>query len=326
MIPGKPVDINIGHVPGSASSFEGNNTIHLYDYGGSLNNEVSVTEYRNIDSLQGYIKCEHKPNNGNAIKAITYKRQPTTGLSGARAHTTVTVYFWEWDIEYTNPLLVKLGNNEKYYTTDDNTNWLDSTDNFNGYSLLEFLDEHNCFKNNAHVINLSERSANIGYQCLTKECGASITFVNNPYQYYSQTLHAISDGYIRRFKDKTVEQTGIGFPKDANQVYVYHYPSGPDGIPLLICLPESSGGWYKLRRKGSNRWVPVGDNIPSGPTDSSTILPLLKKINGESKGLTPGDIAGYVAEGLASVGMGGLGFWKGPAVLRGIISLVRTAL
>ncbi|AFZ79565.1 hypothetical protein BEWA_024140 [Theileria equi strain WA] len=189
------------------------------------------------------------------------------------------IYYWNGDFWYSNPLLLELKSKSgtlSYYTLSDGVDkkWK-SESGIQTDKIKDKLDQLNCEKNNAHVIEISKKNKTSSYQCLTEGCNVSIIFANiGNYEYYSQTIHSI-DSSIRRFQDKGIEQTGINSPEGATQVYVYHCPKGPEGVPLLIYLPGSSNSWFQRRSLGSTEWTDVG-NKPSNYKDDTNILRLIK--------------------------------------------------
>ncbi|AFZ79759.1 hypothetical protein BEWA_026080 [Theileria equi strain WA] len=190
-------------------------------------------------------------------------------------YNSAHVYFWEGDSGHIKPLLLGLESSEShtyFKLTKDCSKW--EINNSAISDLKGELDKQNCYKNKAHVIDISKNSGTSSYQCLTTGCTVSITFVNHPYTYYSRTLHSVFDDSIRRFKNKEAEQTGINSPEGTNQVYVFLSPSGSNGIPLLI---HYSSSWYQRTSLDLAEWTEVqGPDKPGSVFEQTKILTLLK--------------------------------------------------
>lgn len=221
--------------------------------------------------MEGYIKCEHKPNNGATIKAITYKRQPTTGLSDAGTHKSVTVYFWEWDLGYINPLLVKLGNDEKYYLTSDSSTWT-SEKHITSTTLRQKLDEQNCKRNQAHQVDLSQtHTKKNSYRCLVSTCDVEISVqprTPSGLSNYWHTIDSISKYSISKFFAGAVEQTGIPASKDITGISVYLYPQS-SGTPLLFYISSPVSKWFS-KYIGDSDWKNE-DSLTQAPNTEDKI-------------------------------------------------------
>ncbi|AFZ80961.1 hypothetical protein BEWA_003690 [Theileria equi strain WA] len=268
-----------------------------------------------------YKKYKHTPSGGiNSLRILSTKKgvtsipfdPPVYGTEYSEAH----VYYWNGDSSHKNPLLLELKqttSSYSYYTLSSisttDKKWKPKSD-IETSNIKDKLDRLNCENNGAHVIDISKKDTSGSYQCLTTGCTVSITFVNHPYTYYSRTLHSVFDDSIRRFKDEGTEQTGINSPEGTNQVYVFHYPKGPHGIPLLIYLPDSDK-WYQRESLTSTKWTEVSDkkpgnafsgNDPKIPRLLRDILPTVTinvgdtKVGGDGQSTTYDDTSGGITE------------------------------
>lgn len=220
---------------------------------------------------------------------------------------SVTVYYWSGDGDYGNPLVVQLsGKDEKYYT--DTGNWQEE-EGINSDTLLATLDKFSCSLD-THIVDISQKSGQ-PYNCSAchqLKITLSSSLVNNK---YTRVTHS-PNRFVCRLKNSQDNITSIPITKEIDSVYVCLYPL-TDGNPLLICLEPkneeeegipSSYVWYQRDSPTGSKWTNVVASPPSSPDDSSTILKLLKTINGDKEGLTPGDIVGHVAKGLTGGGVG----------------------
>ncbi|EKX73020.1 hypothetical protein BEWA_015810 [Theileria equi strain WA] len=230
-----------------------------------------------------------------------YKHAPTGGKSNIRPLSTknygknipfdppvygtwcseVYVYFWKEDSGHTNPLLLELkptSGASSYYTltSGGGKRWTKQSGITVG-KLKTLLDRENCKRNYAHVVDISKTSKS-GYICPSCNSKRVTVFPANRSD-YSYCFHYLTGGSFYRVKNRGTEQTGITFPSTISSVFVYRYPKGPDGIPLLIYLPLSSNKWFERESLTSNNWTDVKDgNKPTSTFDKDKILKLLNKI------------------------------------------------
>lgn len=288
-----------------------------YYVGGSTNIYLEINY--SPSGLLGYIKVTHTPR-VTKIGSIKHKGQQQEGLEALKNCTYVIVYFSKSDYHYSKPLLIQFDGKGGYYYAGSSNLWA-KDDNPNSIGLLKALDKQNCGQRSAHAVDISQNARQYSCpSCSNKDITIQSSDEKNNYK---KVTHSLSgDGTIDTIRSGTHTITpSLGL----ESVTVFWYPP-TDPKPLLIYF-SSDSAWIKRVSKKTNDWTPAEeDSLPFNDDDSSKILPLLKKINGDKEGLTPGDIATYVAEGLASAGMSGLGFWKGPAALRGIVSLLRTLI
>ncbi|AFZ80409.1 hypothetical protein BEWA_032620 [Theileria equi strain WA] len=244
--------------------------------------QVHVTQYT-YETV--YKKCVHKLPGGK-IRLLstktTFRSIPFESPIYGSEYSEAYVYFWEWDKTYINPLLVQLGND--YYITDNGgTIWTKHGDIASG-NIREKLDEQNCTRNKAHIIDISQKGRFGRYtfypcpSCSYKKIKVLNYDATSDYSYF----YHISDGYISRFTNNKTLQTGIKFPQANRQAFVYRYPSGPEGIPLLVRISGFASGWFERDPLDSNTWKQVsnpkliGTNLAHN--HESKILKLLKGI------------------------------------------------
>lgn len=98
------------------------------------------------------------------MKNIVHNGKPLSGFEDQlNTHSSVTVFYWSQDSTCATPLFVKLGNGGDYYITTDGNSWGDASGYIKTHGLLEILDGMNCNRNQAHRIDVSQRST---YQCV----------------------------------------------------------------------------------------------------------------------------------------------------------------
>ncbi|EKX72093.1 hypothetical protein BEWA_045570 [Theileria equi strain WA] len=270
------VTIDLGKYPG-ASGVNGNGKTYTYDGG-----NVSIEENRNPAGLSGYKSVIHKPKDKETkITSIQDSKSQTKFKNPITECESVVVFYWESDDTHSNPLLLELTSSNKsssYYTLvnagSDNT-W--SEDQGAAGTLRQKLNNQNCLKNRAHIVDISRNSS---YYC--PSCNFQWVSVSN----YDKTetsgdysySHHLSSGSFLRFMDGMTEQTGINFLQSTTRVYVYYYPSGYNRIPLLIYLPLPSNKWFERTSVDSNTWKSVGGSKPTSTFDKEKILKILKAI------------------------------------------------
>ncbi|AFZ79804.1 hypothetical protein BEWA_026530 [Theileria equi strain WA] len=246
--------------------------------------KIEVTESEKIHDC--YKKFTHSLETKDSFRVLSTKISRNNIPFNPPVYGTlcseVFVYYWTGDTYYSQPLLIQLGEEGKYYTTNsDGNNWTKSEEPNDG-DLKKKLDKLNCEKNKAHQIDISETS---GSRSTTYNCPSCslklITVINydtndvsTDYSYY---LHYASNSFSR-FKDGQTEQSGIAFTAITSTVFVYHYPKGDYGIPLLIYLLGSASGWYQRESLGSTAWKPVIGDKPGHPSEHTSSDPKIVKL------------------------------------------------
>ncbi|AFZ79215.1 hypothetical protein BEWA_020620 [Theileria equi strain WA] len=245
----------------------------------NLTTQIQVTE--SSTEHQIYKKYKHTPSPGISVMRLLYTKDannnnipfesPVYRTSCSEAY----VYYWNGATRSSNPLLLELKSNPSstYYTVHktgrtDNKWRLESS--IETSNIKDKLDEQNCTRNNAHIMDISKASKS-GYTCpccKSKQIGLSIH--GEKYFYY---YHNIYGGFFSRLKNGGTEQTGIKFPKGTTRVYVYHYPKGSEGIPLLIHFLNK---WYQRESLESSSWNDVKVDPPTSPFKKDKILKLLE--------------------------------------------------
>ncbi|AFZ80770.1 hypothetical protein BEWA_001770 [Theileria equi strain WA] len=275
---------------------------NTYYYTDDLTNEqVEITLTVNPPNLSGYEKLEHKPKDPKVkIKGIQYSTIPQNGFPpDLSRYESVTVYCWGGDSNY-KPIVVRLGSGDDYYkgaVAEDSWN----PAGIKSSGLLNLLENESCRCHSAHILDISKKG-NESYDCSACKQQNAITLHSETVKDYKRVAHT-PGGFVGRLKNGQDSINSIPITRDISDVYVYWYPKdGGKSGPLLIYFSLDSA-WIKRVSKASNEWTPtVEDELDND--DSSKILKLLKKIKGNSEGPSAGDIAGYVAEGLTSGGVG----------------------
>ncbi|EKX73631.1 hypothetical protein BEWA_036670 [Theileria equi strain WA] len=225
-----------------------------------------------------YRKIVHTPGKDSKINRIVNGALDLTGFeSQLNAYSSISVYYWNGDKIFETPLIIQFGEGDSsvYYTYDGDKK-LSNSRNVTTKDLKQNIDQLNCEKKKTHIMDISKNTRG-SYSC--PSCGTQQVKVSNydksqtsgDYSYF----HYLAGSFLR-FKDGVTEQTGIIFSGTISSVYVYHYPSGPDGIPLLIYLSGTSTTWFERVSIDSNNWTKVQDDAPSSPTNKPEVLKLLK--------------------------------------------------
>ncbi|EKX72547.1 hypothetical protein BEWA_050150 [Theileria equi strain WA] len=228
-----------------------------------------------------YKKFKHAPTGIDRMRLLSTKKGVTSipfEQSIYRSnYNEASVYYWSLDGGHTSPLLLELTSSDKspsYYTLVDaggtDKKWkLESGVQSN--NIKEKLDEQNCIRNKAHVMDISRRGS---YQC-PGSCGNSITVADNHFTSYSRTLHSVSDGSFSRFKDGKTKQRGLYAVKGLQKCYVFFYPK-EKGRPLLISYKSNDDfTWYRRESFNSTNWEKLNKNVPNDENENDKILSFL---------------------------------------------------
>ncbi|EKX72434.1 hypothetical protein BEWA_049010 [Theileria equi strain WA] len=254
-----------------------------------------------VDASEFYQFIHAAENNARfKVESVTYgENTALNNIKSAYSIDSLSAYYYGNNHTYDDLILVQFGEGNNYYQWSDSYNWIPHSGPISDF--IETLGKENCKRKQGHIINLSEKGrTNNTYQC--PSC-SSINIAVSPSDKselgYSLYGHTISGGNtsISGFKDERDYQTGFSSLKGYSNVKIFWYPEN-SGSPLLIYLPGLSTSWYKRKTKDDNEWEEVKENAPFSDNDSSKILKLLKKINGESEGPSGGAIAGYTATGV----------------------------
>ncbi|EKX73649.1 hypothetical protein BEWA_036850 [Theileria equi strain WA] len=240
------------------------------------NTQIEVTGPNYIHTI--YKRYKHSPAGGiNRMRLLstktTSKNIPVNPHVYRTEYTSANVYYWKEDSRHTKPLLLGLESTDTAYfrLNKDSSEWESC-----GKALSDLngeLDRENCTWNDAHVLDISQKSNYNCPSCIYKQVKVTNYGDNCATSEYSYS-HLV--GSFFRFKDGVTEQTGINFPQSTTLVFVYYYPKGSEGIPLLVYLQDSSDKWYQRTSLDLTEWTEVSQGKPDGPTNSSEILQLLK--------------------------------------------------
>ncbi|AFZ80978.1 hypothetical protein BEWA_003860 [Theileria equi strain WA] len=279
------VTIDIGKTPKNGLKTENDSNNYHYE-DDSTRERVNVTLVEKLSGTPGYITLTYTPHNSETkITGIKEsglnKNEFNTNITDSKI---VTVYYWSLDNTFSNPLLVQFGEGGSsvyYYITGNGNTWKTES-GISGSTLKDKLDKQNCKRNKAHTVDISKKndtSRDIKYNC--PGCGSKPITVNKYGTDYATTDYSCyyhylpsGSGYISGLQDKVTEQTGIKFTDTISIVYVYHYPSGSDGIPLLIYLLGSR--WFERASIDSNNWTEVKKDKPGSIDEKGKILKLLR--------------------------------------------------
>ncbi|EKX73074.1 hypothetical protein BEWA_016350 [Theileria equi strain WA] len=195
--------------------------------------------------------------------------------------SSASLYYWVSNHPNSRPLLLELvpkSGTCKYYrlgTTLDGKIWkLDKR--IATQNLKEELDTLNYADTMTHQIDITKNTT-CSYKCFTTGCNVSINATHSSREHYSQTIQSVETGYIYQFSAGAINQGGIRSQYGVALVYIFHYPKGDDGVPLLIHLPDTSA-WYARVKTKSSSWTSVSQNIPKDPSDEPRILDILKEV------------------------------------------------
>ncbi|AFZ80579.1 hypothetical protein BEWA_034360 [Theileria equi strain WA] len=277
---GNGVTIQIGYYPGSGGQVKQDGGGYYYDSDG--NGRVNLTDEWFPDPEGIYRKFTHTPEDGCTIGDIR-KGRILSEITSLEKYSSVSVYYWSQDHACSKPLIIQLGegNSSVYYTiSDGGDNWNNDSDSSIANDLRKKLDGRNCSRNNAHIIDLSNKGTSgsgKNYQCPScsqqklrvykSSDSGGITFYSGRGSMFSVTS----------FKDKGGNSWQAGFPslKDVKEIKVYWNESGRK-TPLLIVYQSIPQRYFRRSSGNSNTWIRVSnaDGLPNGGTPTITTLDL----------------------------------------------------
>ncbi|EKX72482.1 hypothetical protein BEWA_049490 [Theileria equi strain WA] len=285
----KGVTIDIGKLPGkNLTPYETEKNKYYYN-DDEHRERVDVILTESLQNLPEYVTLTYKPNNPETkIANIEYNGQPKSEFDNdLKDCKSVMVYYWSGDGNYNDPLVLQLGDDNKYYT---NLISLVSVDRDSG-SLLKLLDKWSCTWNSVHPVDIMQKKSSYNCSsCNQPKINLTSSLVNNKYTKVIHSEYASFYKIVGRLKNGSQNITDIPITKNFSKVCVYWYPlNGEESKPLLIRLPapstdgNSSGNlWYRKESSG-NKWTNVVVSPPSSPDDCKGILKLLKEISPKSE-------------------------------------------
>ncbi|EKX72822.1 hypothetical protein BEWA_013810 [Theileria equi strain WA] len=264
----KPATVDINNRPGGGE-VQQDGKGYYYDSDG--NGRVNLTDEWYPDPEGIYRKFTHTPEDGCTIGDIKKGGIPQTGFPDLAVYSTISIFYWELDSSYSNPLVIQLGEGNNEYYKHDGSTWskdIEATGN-----LREELNKQNCKKNNAHIVNLSQKKS--GYNCPSCNTGTKINVS------YSSIASIISSTYtipgpasISGFKHNNNWQLGLPPIKNLRKVIVY-WSTTSSNKPLLSATQSRPPKYFRRNSENVNSWIEVS-------TAGQTILP-----NGETPQIIP---------------------------------------
>ncbi|EKX72440.1 hypothetical protein BEWA_049070 [Theileria equi strain WA] len=253
------VTVYINNHPGRGVGQDENGYYYIDNSGG----RVYLTDEWYPDPEGTYRKITHSLKGEYKIGSIKKERQELKTFPNLESHTSVSVFYWSGDNGFSNPLLIQLGEGENEYYTNPKglNNW--EVDGTATPDLRKKLDEQNCLKNKAHIVDLSKKDK-ATYSC--PSCNTKSIRVYSPGTYYGHTI-ATSGLSLAGFKDTGTWQAGLPSLKSVETVKVYWNKSGNN--PIVIAQQVSGTGTKWFRRNGGNvnTWTQVvTDPTPTGST------------------------------------------------------------
>ncbi|EKX72850.1 hypothetical protein BEWA_014090 [Theileria equi strain WA] len=259
----KSVTVDINNRPGGGE-VQQDGKGYYYEIDGG---RVLLTDDWYPDLEGTYRKLTHTPAGGCTIGDIKKGGIPQTGFPDLAVYSTISIFYWELDSSYSNPLVIQLGEGNNEYYKHDGSTWskdIEATGN-----LREELNKQNCKKNNAHIVNLSQKKS--GYNCPSCNTGTKINVS------YSSIASIISSTYtipgarsasISGFKHNNNWQAGLPPIKNLRKVIVY-WSTTSSNKPLLSATQSRPPKYFRRNSDNENAWIEntTGQSaLPNGET------------------------------------------------------------
>ncbi|EKX73291.1 hypothetical protein BEWA_053460 [Theileria equi strain WA] len=277
----KSVTIDIGKRPeGSGNKKVRQDAKGGYYYTNEVGVRVNLTVENYPDRDGSYTKLTHTPENGE-LGTIKHGRGFYFLRPEPTDESSVSVYYWKYDTSHEKVLLIQLGDGDPsvYYTTSSSTNgivWKNDEHSKIKEDSLKELNKQNCLRNEAHAINISEKSES--YQCPSCTKYKIDILLDREKQYYIHSFTVTKNKEspsISRFFEGDLEQTGFPFVAGMNNICVY-WSSGRSSAPLLIYFFIGGYHWYS-RYLGETHWEIEKSLKNSQASEKSNIPTILKK-------------------------------------------------
>ncbi|EKX72766.1 hypothetical protein BEWA_013250 [Theileria equi strain WA] len=273
------IDVKRHRGYGGRAYYKWGKTSYQCSYSGKT---IDLSEERR-DTLPGYKITKHKKTAGKYY-SLYQGATEFHGFHKLEEYSEVYAYFWEGDDDYKRPLIIQLGSGSEYYTSaKDSTTW--SRDfSITSDTLLTRLDQENCKKNEAHVMDISKEEEGL-YKCPLSVCNKKIVTLSfeKPVP-YAHSLKLVGSS-ITRFENKGTVQNGLPFPRKVDSFYMYLDLKENKDTLLIYVDPigmkrywqgYTGPKWYRRDFYDKNTWSEVsGDKKPSSPYDSKKILRIL---------------------------------------------------
>ncbi|AFZ79437.1 hypothetical protein BEWA_022850 [Theileria equi strain WA] len=246
----KPVTIDISKHSGSGGQVQNDGRGYFYNSDGGT---VLLTDEWYPDPEGIYRKFTHRPRDGK-ISKINKGGASQTGFPSLDKYPSVSVFYWSGDNTFSNPLLIQLGIGNEYYTTNGRDSW-DNDNQISTTNLKDKLNEQNCKKNKAHIVDLSQKQDN----STPYECPSCIQKIPRVYKSdssgdtitYGHTITSVSG-----FKDGNTWQLGLPSIKGVNLIKVYWKASGETN-PIFILYQTSRQRYFRRNSDNENAWIEV---------------------------------------------------------------------
>ncbi|EKX72273.1 hypothetical protein BEWA_047380 [Theileria equi strain WA] len=260
----------------------------------------------------GYEKVTHTPE-GAKIRDIMHNRRKYNISSTTLS--TVSVYYWVYDREHENPLLIELGDRTSCYAV-EHSDSLKNVNSLSKYSLIQLLDGFNCIYNNAHNIDLSRIH---DYVCIFEGCREVIAVNSTPFCNYIKHSHSIphkNNGFkISALIYRGKRAMNIPIPAYAIKSFSVYYSTCDVllSYPLIVEFEQAEENGYEFYKIGGELWkvVPMKEG-PSSSEENNKILKetlddLMKTYfsthKGEKSHINASIIVAGIAGGIASAGL-----------------------
>ncbi|EKX72315.1 hypothetical protein BEWA_047800 [Theileria equi strain WA] len=250
-----------------------------YYYTNEVGVRVNLTVENYPDRDGSYTKLTHTPENGE-LGTIKHGRGFYFLRPEPTDESSVSVYYWKYDTTHEKVLLIQLGDGDPsvYYTTSSSTNgivWKNDEHSKIKEDSLKELNKQNCLRNEAHAINISEKSES--YQCPSCTKYKIDILLDREKQYYIHSFTVTKNKEspsISRFFEGDLEQTGFPFVAGMNNICVYW--SEDSSKPSLIYFFIGGYHWYS-RYLGETFWEKETSLKNSQASEKSNIPNILKK-------------------------------------------------
>ncbi|EKX72610.1 hypothetical protein BEWA_044510 [Theileria equi strain WA] len=267
------VDVDISKHPRSDGLQKGVNGGRYYNSNGGT---VNLTSAWYPDPEGTYWKFTHTPKGGRIGKINKgYSNLSTITEFNNNDKKSASVFYWGQDYNYGNPLLIQLGEggSSVYYITDNGTSWSKQGE-ISDSNLRKKLDERNCKRNGAHIVDISQKG-NSGYTPYTcPGCSDNqkikVSYDNgyspSDYSYYTPFTHGSISFSVTSLKYNDYWQAGLPSLKDVKSITVYWYKTGSANPIIVTQFQQGGNKWFRRNTRDGNTWIEVSNTnaLPSG--------------------------------------------------------------
>ncbi|EKX73350.1 hypothetical protein BEWA_054060 [Theileria equi strain WA] len=227
----------------------------------SNSGRVNLTEEWYPDLEGTYIKLTHTPKNPKEkITGIFYSRSKQNGFEQANLSSceSISVFYWSLDSTRTKPLLIQLGERDnEYYTNNRGNTWTKNGDINDANTLRQKLDEQNCLKNGAHLIDIGQKGSGRNYNCPScSQQKLRVYYSSGPgTPYYGHHIRNSFPGSLSGFKNGSSWPSGLPSVQNVKFIFVYWNRS----VPSLIVAQSRPERYFRINAGNLKSWIEVSD-------------------------------------------------------------------